>query len=232
MGRLRQIATVIAASVVLVALFLARASPAAKEDFIAPVQGKNGTVLFFINVEYGLSNVHLATASALLERHPDIDVHIASFPRSASKVARVNSLARRKVEGGNEIHFHELPGSEYLEALSEQMGGLGKKSVRHIMHPPGVKGIDHIMRIVHPALSPWDGKDHVVIYERATELIETIDPAVVILDIAFRPTIDAAKQNNRLFAYLTPNVLADTFWSKQPFGSILWKYTRFVYNPS
>ncbi|KAI0869765.1 hypothetical protein GGS24DRAFT_477829 [Hypoxylon argillaceum] len=226
MSRLRQIATVIAALAVLVAVFLARASPAPRSESIAPVQGKNGTVLFFVNVEYGLSNVHLATASALLEKHPDIDVHIASFPRTASKVAGVNSLARRKAEGGNEIHFHELPGSEYLEALSEQMGGYGRKSVRHIMHPPGLKGIDHLMRIVLPAVSPWEGKDHVVIYEKATELIKTIDPAVVVLDIALRPAIDAAAKYNRLFAFLAPNVLADTFWIEQPFGSMLGKYAR------
>lgn len=227
MGRLRQAATLFATCVVLVAVFLARGSPAAG-DFIAPVQGKNETVLFFMNAEYGLSNVHLATAGALLEKHPDIDVHIASFPCTASKVTKVNSLVRRKVKGARNIHFHELPGPEYAEALSDQLGGLGKRSVRHVMHTPGIKGINQIMRALYPAMSPWRGKDHVQIYEKATEIIESVDPALVVLDIAFRPTIDAAIQNNRFYAYLAPNILADIFSAEQPYGSMFWKYARFV----
>ncbi|KAI8955602.1 hypothetical protein F4801DRAFT_272837 [Xylaria longipes] len=226
MGRLRQIATVVAASVVLVAIFLARASSSTKVDYIAPVQGRNETVLFFINAEYGLSNVHLATAGALLEKHPEINVHIASFPRLAPKIAKVISLARRKVESAKDIHFHELPGPEYAEALSDRMGGVGRKSIRHIVHAPGIKGIDKIMRSVMPAMSPWDGREHVQLYERATELIQTVDPALVVLDIAMRPAIDAARQSNRFYAYLTPNVLADTFWAEQPNGAMFWKYSR------
>ncbi|KAI1127421.1 hypothetical protein F5Y10DRAFT_193524 [Nemania abortiva] len=227
MGRLRQIAAILAASVVLVAVFLARATPAPEEDLIAPVQGKNETVLFFINVEYGLSNVHLATASALLEKHPDIDIHIASFPRTASKVAKVNSLAQKKLKGSRDIHFHELPGPEYLEAISEQMGSSpGRKSLRHIMHTPGIGGIDTIIPLVQAATSPWGGREHVMIHERSTELMRTIDPAVVVLDVALRPSIDAAMQSNRLYAILAPNVLADTFWFSQPLRSVLMKIPR------
>ncbi|KAJ8128323.1 hypothetical protein O1611_g5311 [Lasiodiplodia mahajangana] len=226
MGRFRQIAAVLAASVILVAVFLARLSSAPKEDLIPPIQGKNETVLFFINAEYGLSNVHLATASALLEKHPDIDIHIASFPRTASKVAKVNSLAQQKLQGSRDIQFHELPGPEYLEAIAEHTGHAGRKSLAHIMHPPGLEGMDHIMRIVQAVMSPWDGREHAMIYERTTELIGTIDPAVIVLDIAFRPTIDAVMESNRLYAFLAPNVLADTFWQHQPVKAIFGKLAR------
>ncbi|KAI0107761.1 hypothetical protein GGR51DRAFT_514983 [Nemania sp. FL0031] len=226
MGRLRQVAAILAASVVLVAIFLARTSQAPKEDLIAPIQGKNETVLFFINTEYGLSNVHLATASALLEKHPDIDVHIASFPRTASKVSKVNSLAQRKVQGSRGIQFHELPGAEYLAAIADHTGHSGRKSLSHIMHPPGLRGMDHVMRLVQSITSPWDGKDHAMIYDRTTELMRTIDPAVVILDIAFRPTIDAVMQSNRLYAFLAPNVLSDTFWQHQPVRTMFGKLSR------
>ncbi|KAI0411532.1 hypothetical protein F5X98DRAFT_357071 [Xylaria grammica] len=226
MGRLRQIVAALAALTVLVAVFLARTSQSTEEEFTPTVQGKNETVLFFTNVEYGLSNVHLATAGALLEKHPNIDVHIASFPRSASKVAKAASLARRKFKDTKDIHFHELPGREYAEALSDRMGGVGRTSVRHLLHPPGLKGIDHIMRIVQPAISPWDGGDHVQIFQKATELIETVDPAVVVLDIALRPAIDAARQTDRLYMFLAPNTLSDTLWNVQPWGSMFRKFSR------
>ncbi|KAI0203444.1 hypothetical protein F4808DRAFT_19934 [Astrocystis sublimbata] len=227
MGRLRQLATVVAASVVLVAVFLARGVKSPwSTDYVAPVQGKNETVLFFINAEYGLSNVHLATASALLERHPNIDLHIASFPRVAPKVAKVASLARQKVKSAKDIHFHELPGPEYTTALSDRLGGIGRKSISHIVHTPGAKGVDTIVRSMIPALSPWNGSDHIQIFEKATELIQTIDPSLVVLDIGMRPTIDAARQSNRFWAYIVPNVLADMFWAEQPNGAMFWKYSR------
>ncbi|GAP92129.1 putative udp-glucoronosyl and udp-glucosyl transferase family protein [Rosellinia necatrix] len=225
MGRLRQLAIAVAAFAVLVATFLAQRT-SSKEEFIPPVQGKNETVLFFINTEYGLSNVHLATASALLEKHPGIDVHIASFSRTGPKVAGISSLARRKAQNARGIHFHEIPGPEYAEALSSRMGGLGRKSIRHVQHAPGMKGIDQILRAVQPAMSPWNGTEHLGIYQKATELIQSVDPAVVVLDIAFRPTIDAAINSNRLYAYIAPNILADTFWVEQPYGGMLWKYSR------
>lgn len=206
--------------------FAQRASP--ETEYVAPVQGQSGTVLFFMNTEYGLSNVHLATAGTLLEKHPDVEVHVASFARSASKMAGIASLARRRTKDAKEIHFHELPGPEYAEALSDRMGGFGRKSIRHLMHAPGFKGANEIFRAVQPAMSPWNGSEHVRLYEKATELIQTIDPAVVVLDIALRPAIDAARQNNRLYAYLVPNILADTFWAEQPQGGMFWKFARFV----
>ncbi len=62
--------------------------------------------------------------------------------------------------------------------------------------------------------------------------MEAVDPAVVVLDIALRPAIDAAIQNNRLYTYLAPNVLADTFWIDQPLRTMFMKFPRFVRNPS
>jgi hypothetical protein len=226
MGRLNQIATAVAVSAVLLAVFLASGSLQTTKSPIAPVRGKNGTILFFINTEYGLSNVHLATAGALLEQYPCLEVHIASFPRTASKAARVSSLAQRKSPNARDIRFHELPGPEYMKALSDRVGGFGN-STRHLMHPPGIKGLNMLISHVEAAISPWEGPDHVHIYEKAIEIVRIVDPAVVVLDTALRPAIDATRQNNRLYAYLTPNVLIDAFFGDQPYGGMFWKYPRY-----
>ena len=227
MGRLRQIATVVGALVALIGIFLASTSRQTAEPPIAPVQGKNETVLFFINAEYGLSNVHLATAGALLEKHPNIEVHIASFPRAGPKVDKVSSLARRKYSTTRDIHFHTLPGPQHTEAFADRRGGHGN-SVRHIMHPPGMKGLNEMLRHIEAAMSPWDGDDHIQIYEKAVELVRTVDPAIIVLDTAMKPTIDAARRGNRLYAYISPNLLADVFYGHQPYGGMFWKYPRFV----
>ncbi|ORY71026.1 family 1 glycosyltransferase [Pseudomassariella vexata] len=59
---------------------------------IQQTQGKKGTVLFFINEEYGLTNVHLDTAQALLEHHPSVTIHVASFPEATKR--GIGNLAR------------------------------------------------------------------------------------------------------------------------------------------
>ncbi|KAI0551673.1 hypothetical protein F4679DRAFT_593066 [Xylaria curta] len=225
MGRLYQIAAACAASAIAIAVFYASTSLQTTESLALPAQGKNETVLFFINTEYGLSNVHLATASALQQKHSCIDVHIASFPRTASKVARISYLTQQQSPSAREIHFHELPGPEYTKALSDRTGGQANSS-RHLMHQPGIKGLDKLLSHVQAAISPWEGSDHIHIYQRAVEIIRTVDPAVVVLDTTLRPAIDATRQTNRLYAYLTPNTLADTFFGDQPYGSMFWKYPR------
>ncbi|KAI8226615.1 Glycosyltransferase sdnJ [Colletotrichum sp. SAR 10_86] len=57
----------------------------------ASVKGKPDTILFAVNTEYGLSNVHLATIFSLLKNHPNLKIHIASFPSFASKVDRIRT---------------------------------------------------------------------------------------------------------------------------------------------
>ncbi|KAK5627440.1 hypothetical protein RRF57_003155 [Xylaria bambusicola] len=72
-------------------------------------QGRNNTVLFLSCNEHGLSNVHVATAYALLERHPEVEVHYASFPPMGRKLGRVSDRARQINPSARSIVYHELP---------------------------------------------------------------------------------------------------------------------------
>ncbi|KAI1335398.1 hypothetical protein F5Y15DRAFT_428249 [Xylariaceae sp. FL0016] len=197
-------------------------SAQSEPPYIEPKQGRNETSLFLMNAEYGLSNVHLATMQAMLERHPNIKIHAASFPRSADKVARVFTESRTKSPIAQGITFHELHGPEFMQAMSKWLSG-DEKSVQHIMAPPGLKGIDHMMKTIEAAISPWAAEDHVKLYRKAVEIIDRVDPSVVVLDMVFRPVSDAARQQNRLYAYLTPNVLLDSFVNNQPYNAMWWK---------
>ncbi|KAI1824936.1 hypothetical protein F4861DRAFT_504101 [Xylaria intraflava] len=225
MARLYQIAVAVAALAALIAAFFASSFVQPTESPAPPALGKNGTVLFFMNAEYGLSNVHLATAGAIQEKYPCIDVHIASFPRTASKVTRASDLARRKSPGVRDIHFHELPGPEYMKAFGARTDGQPNSS-RHIMHAPGTKGLNKLLSLLEAAISPWEADDHIRIFQKAMEIIDAVDPAIVVLDTAFKPTVDATQHKNRLYAYLTPNILADAFFGDQPYGGMFWKYPR------
>ncbi|KAK5630114.1 hypothetical protein RRF57_005829 [Xylaria bambusicola] len=225
MGIPYRIYTAATVLVALVAVFLASKSPATPESSFSPVQGKNGTVLFFVNTEYGLSNVHLATISGLLEKYPCTEIHVASFPRTAPKLQRLSALARRKSPDARDIYFHPLPGPEYIKAFSARLGVQGK-SVHYLLHPPGMKGLSTLISRVQAAISPWEAEDHINIYTRAGEIIQDVDPSVVVLDTTLQPAIQAAWKSNRTHAYISPNALADNFAGDQPNWGFLWKYSR------
>ncbi|KAJ3578718.1 hypothetical protein NPX13_g1845 [Xylaria arbuscula] len=225
MGRLYQIATVFTALVALTAVFLASRSNIPSEISFSPVQGRNGTALFFINTEYGLSNVHLATVSGLLEKYPCTEIHVASFPRTAKKLERLSSLSRRKSPETQVIQFHELPGPEYLKAVADRLGGR-EDSVQYLLHRPGMRGMKSVIEQVQVAISPWETKDHIRMFEKAGEIIRTVDPSVVVLDTTLRPPMQATWKSNRLYAYISPNALVDGWAVEQPYMSFLWKYPR------
>ena len=225
MGRFYQVVTAFTALVALAAVFLPSRSTTPSQDPISPLEGRNGTVLFFMNTEYGLSNVLLATVSGILERHPCTEIHIASFPRTAEKVQRLSTLAQRKSSDTRNIYFHELPGPEFIKAVSHRLGGHGN-SLQYLFHPPGMKGLRTIINQVQAAISPWEARDHISIFEKAGEIIQDVDPSVVVLDTTFRPAMQATWQSNRMYAYISPNSLVYSYAWEQPYMSFLWKYPR------
>ena len=187
-----------------------------KPDHDPYIQGKNGTILFLSNSEHGLINVHLATASALLENYPDLDVHYASFPEVRRKLDSISSFARVKNPAASDIVFHELKGSTFAQAIA--------KEGRSFISPPGWTGIATLAEHIQLFLSPWSVKDHVKIFEDLGAIIDEVDPAVVILDTWFRPAIDIARHKKRQHAFITPNTLVDNFVGNQPLRNMFWKY--------
>lgn len=193
-------------------LFSGRSAPQ-RDPYI---QGKNRTILFFTNSEPGLSNVHLATSSALLENYPDIDIHYASFPAVRQKVESISSMARVRIPAASDIIFHELQGLTFAEAIV--------KEGRLFISPPGWTGIATLAEHIQLWISPWHVEDHLQMFEELTAIIEAVNPAVVVLDPWFRPAIDTTRQKNRQHAFISPNTLVDHFLGSQPLWNILWKY--------
>ncbi|KAK7448563.1 hypothetical protein CaCOL14_011792 [Colletotrichum acutatum] len=189
----------------------------AQSEQITPVIGKNNTLLFIANVEHGLSNVHVATVYSLLERHPDITIHFASWSKIKPKIDRVTGYARRKTPQTRSVVFHELPGPNFWEAS-------GRNSSLSWMQPPGVAGLAGLNEDMAQFISPWSGEDHLLIYESIRDHIRDIDPAIVVLDMFHRPGMDATRGDGRLHAILSPNVLADCFAGDQPWLKGFWKF--------
>lgn len=205
--------------------FLQKQSPSTTPQAREYVKGRNNTALFIVNEHPGLSNVHLATAQSLLQYHPDIEIHFASFPRLEKAVVRISQFAKQHDPQARDIIFHPLSGLSYYDAfdqyphlLPDQDGRLGSVS------PPGLEGIKELGKNMQIYIDPWAKEEHLAHFQRITALIDEIDPAIVALDTIFPPAIEAARATNRLHAFITPNMLVDNFPAEQPWMGMLWKY--------
>jgi hypothetical protein len=183
------------------------------------VRGQNKTALILANKEHGLSNVLIATASALLEQYPDIDVHYASFPGLTDKLQRVSDFARTKTPAARGVVYHQFKGRSFTDVITEK-----GKHIDNIAHPPAIAGIGVVANDMQLWVSPWSFKDHLDLYNEIVELLNELDPAVVVVDTLFRPALDAVRGQNRQHMFITPNTNVDNFLGDQPYGSMFWKY--------
>ncbi|KAI1213071.1 glycosyltransferase family 1 protein [Annulohypoxylon truncatum] len=206
--------------VAVVSLLLSQWAMKPPTQYTPSVRGRNNTVLFIANYEFGLSNVHLATAHALLERHPEVQIHFASFGPTFPRVDRISKHGRRLNSSAEEIVFHELP-AQHLFARAMAMTG---RTATSIIHPPGRAHIDQIGKDLAFYVAPWTGEAHLALYQQLTEIIDRVDPSLILLDIFFRPGLDAARNRKRLHAFVVPNMPIDVFPLHQPYGKWLWKY--------
>ena len=78
-----------------------------------------------------------------------------------------------------------------------------------ITHPPGLSAGDHFAKYMSFYVAPWPAEEYWTLYESCHRLIKEVDPALIIIDTFFSPAIDAARNERRLHALITPNILSD-----------------------
>lgn len=182
-------------------------------------QGRNNTVLFLANAEHGLSNVLAATSFALLQNHPDIDVHYASWPKARERIDKASFFAKQSNPEAKSITFHELSSLSYEGAIAKH--GL---DLEDVMNEPGWRGASRFATNIQLFICPWEPDDHYQVYTEIGRLIDDINPAVIVLDTLFRPAIDIVRDKNWQHIFITPNTHVDNFLTFQPHGSMFWKY--------
>lgn len=215
--------TFLALLTALTAVILSKSQSAStSDDLYNQVQGKNNTILFLVNSNHGYSNVHLATAYALLEKHPSVELHFGTFEKMRSRVERVSKTgaSASASPSAQPISFHVLPSDDYLTALAAQ--GV-HSTAENMIVPPGLVGSRYQAKNLRWIFSPWAQEDHLAIYRTCRELIDEIDPALVVLDPIFRPAIEATQDTNRLYTVLSPMTF-EVFFTDQPWGKWLWKF--------
>lgn len=179
------------------------------------VQGRRNTALFIVNPFAGLHNVHMATIQSLRERHPEVELHLASWAPAGEIVKRVT--------GDDSVIYHELKSQSWSQAIVSATKALSR-SFAQWFHPPGFQGARDQAKDMQMFFLPWDGPNYEVVLKEMSELMEAVDPAVTVLEVFLWPAIDAAREAGRVHAFISPNFLLDNFPYEQPWLSAYWKY--------
>ena len=179
---------------------------------------KRRSILFVTNSELGQASVILATAHEFLLR-PEYKVHIASFPTLQIEVEELNATAARLSHGASSTaRFHSLAGKSMKEVAPPGTEFLD-------LHPPGMAGALFAYDSVLPAtFAPWHGTEYMIGYSSTTEIIDEIDPELVIIDPLFSQAVDACNALKQKHMILSPNTLKELVLDKQPSGGALWKF--------
>ena len=115
---------------------------------------KQKTVLFMTFAEAGQSNSILALAFELLT-HPNIDVHVASFPALRKRAEEMLNSARvvERKHPSSTFMFQEIGGMGYKEAAGSK--GLSEAT---LPHPPLARSHDEGLNTLMIALTSWNGE--------------------------------------------------------------------------
>ncbi|KAJ4251851.1 hypothetical protein NW762_011148 [Fusarium torreyae] len=183
-----------------------------------PITGRKDVVLFISESSLGLANAPLAAAESLLERHPSVEVHFASFKRLKSRVERMSVTATTHNKAARPITWHEIPYEDMAIGVLTRWGNMTGFITR-----PGLAGVDEFMDIIELLMAPLDLNDHWGTYQYLMQVIKEVDPAVIVIDTIFRPAIEVTEDLNRKRIILSPNGV-DMLPEKQPWLSMLWKY--------
>ena len=213
------VAVVVAAIAVLASL---RSGPEPRPPYTT---GRNNTVLFLATKHWGFSNIHFAAAFALLERYPDLEIHYASGAGRQDELVRISAAAKAKNPRAREAVWHEIGGVDYVDAMESR----GFLSSADVMQEPGLPGIGVLASRMDSFLSPWTGEQHWEQYCSARDVVEKVDPAVVVVDMFFQPGVDYLRQANRFYAALSPNAVTEILVPKLPYGQLFWKYPAYVF---
>lgn len=173
-------------------------------------------ILFLTNSELGQCNVALAVAEEFLRRD-EFRVHIASFGPLAPMVDELNNRA----DASHPAEFHEIGGPCMTDLAIRSNVGL-------LFHRAGMKGAIEGFKKVSRAISSWKPSEYARAYHNILGILDTVRPAVVVVDPILHVGLDACGTAKSRVVVLWPVPLKDVVILIQPHAGILWKYPVYV----
>jgi hypothetical protein len=179
-------------------------------------------VLLMTSSEYGQANPFLAITYELLLR-PDIDVHLASFSPLGSRVSDLQEWTSQVSKAsGSSLTFHLIAGDSMLQSLSRT------KTMQSFAHPPGMKGAIGFYESLPDFVVAWSGEEYIQCVDNCVEIIESVNPEVIVAEIAFSQAREACNSMSREYMVLSPNAALEYFSASQPWLASFWKYPALV----
>ncbi|KAK6066196.1 UDP-glucoronosyl and UDP-glucosyl transferase [Seiridium cupressi] len=186
-------------------------------------------VLMLTNVEFGESNVFLATARALLQQNPSVELHIASFCSLESSVHSLRENLQNSMPEVVPIRFHRIAGLNMTEALQQHFinrgtaltGGYLPKSFSSDLN---FSGTLRAIRDAIPILIPYSGPELEKVVTSIVAIIGEVEADQVVVDSLMTPALTACYHLDIKFICLSPNSIKEFAASSQPWGAVFWRY--------
>jgi hypothetical protein len=179
--------------------------------------GRNNTVLFITSDMSGLSNVHVATSFTLMEEHPEVEVHYATFPKLQKVIERTSAEGLAANRAAKPIKFHAVRGKAFMQNFVDRVGNLTELR--------GIHGMQKKLRDISKAMFPYTNEEYTDIYAHLVEIVDEVDPAVIVIDAVFRGSLDLVQNvKSRRYITMSPNALLDLVADKQGLLNYFWKY--------
>lgn len=189
------------------------------------------SILFLTNSELGQASVCLAVAHEFLLR-PTYTIHIASFASLRSSISQLNLRAisflpiSSRSARVRPATFHILPGPSMKQALEQRHNFSASKAFK--LHGLGFQAACQAYRdVLAKMVAPWGGEEYVAIYAECVNVIERVDPGLVVVDPLFGPALDAVRAVGGRFVVLSPNTFREHV--AQPKLAGLWKFPMCVF---
>ncbi|KAL4789933.1 hypothetical protein BDV19DRAFT_394536 [Aspergillus venezuelensis] len=193
---------------------------------------KRKTILLLTNAELRQANPILAVSYELLFRQI-YTVHIASFHELESHVQALNAQAVNKymatpiaaftsIDEASTATFHTLPGWKMTNAIRTKYpysetnwfegNGVGFFTARRAY------------KVLSELICPWEGDEYIAVFKRCVEVIEAVEPDIVVVEPLLAQGVDAARftGRGRKVVVLCPNGVRDCLGQSR-LGS-LWRF--------
>lgn len=188
-------------------------------------------VLFLTNSELGQASLCLAVAHELLHQ-PTYNVHIASFEPLRNAVSQLNIRAAAFLsptcQSISTATFHVISGLSMRQALEQRCSFNPAHAFQ--LHGLGYDAAIQAYRdVLVRALAPWTGEEYMTVYRGCEEVVDGVDPALIVVDPLFTQAVDACRQLKKKYVVLSPNTFKEHV--AQPWLANLWKYPMYVLRP-
>ncbi|KAM0430037.1 hypothetical protein ACHAPT_006043 [Fusarium lateritium] len=191
--------------------------------------GSKRKVLMLTNIEHGQANVFLATAHALLQADPSVELHFATFGGLEGSVAAVSEHAQRCAPNAQPIIYHKIQGissrqglQSYIEnnSIPARIGYFPDS----VCTPLNFSTTKWALRDTIPAFVPYTGPQLVEVVTSIINIVQEVNADLVLVDPIMAAGLTALWHLQVKYMVLSPNTIKDFAASSQPRGARFWKY--------